>query len=213
MGVCMSKFKRAAAAAARQSWSLIEKVEIANAICADVRFSHAEARACVVMILYFHNTTSGELFPSRKQIMERACVTKEVVIAATRKLRRLGFITYEESTGGFSRRNTYHLKKRSEIPTLLTKKGQLSRPLGSEKLTHCGSEKLTHNYPENLSLEDSDGSPLPRKGEASPSQEGFQGMQVAELVKPSEAEREARIAELEKKLGRKIGDRRQTNDI
>jgi hypothetical protein len=38
-------------------------------------------------------------------------------------------------------------------------------------------------------------------------------MQVAELVKPSEAEREARIAELEKKLGRKIGDRRQTNDI
>jgi hypothetical protein len=209
----MSKFKRAATAVPRQSWSLVEKVEIANAICSDVRFTHGEARASVVMILYFHNTTSGELFPSRKQTMERACVNKEVVIAATRKMRRLGYITYDQSTGGFSRRNTYHLKKRSEIPTLLTNNGRKIRPQRSENPTHCESGNPTHNYPENLSREEGDASPSPRMGEASASQEGFQGVQVAALVKPSEAEREAQIADLEKRLGRRIGNRRQTNDI
>jgi hypothetical protein len=101
-------------------------VEIANAICADIRFSHAEARASVTMILYFHNTSSGELFPSRKQIMGRSCVKKDVVINATRKMRRLGYITYDQSTGGFSRRNSYHI---AELET------KLGRKIGNRRQT------------------------------------------------------------------------------
>ena len=39
----------------------------------------------MTVTLDFHNTSSGELFPSRKQIMERSFVKKDVVINATRK--------------------------------------------------------------------------------------------------------------------------------
>ncbi len=40
--------------------------------------------------------------------------------------------------------------------------------------------------------------------------EGLQGVHVAEPVRPSEAEREAQIAEIEKRIGRKFGDRRRS---
>ena len=200
----MSEFKEAKTAIKSKAWTLIEKVEIANAICSDLRFSHAEARAAVTMVLYFHNSTSGDLFPSRKQIMERSCVHKDTIIYATRKMRRLGYLTYEQSTGGFQKRNSYYLNKRSEIPTLLdTKNGRKNQLHGSIKSTPNGSEKSTPIYPENLSQEGS-GSPSPCDGKASPSQEGLQRGPVDEPVMPSEAEREAHVAAVEKRIGRKI---------
>jgi hypothetical protein len=150
-----------------QSWSIKEKLDLVNAICSDPRFSHGEVRAAVVMVLYFHNTTSGELFPSREQVSEQACVGKEVVIAATRKLRRLGFLDYADSDGGCQHRNTYILRKqRSENPTV---NGRNIRPQESENPTPKESENPTPNYPcKGTSYEKTPGAlPLPRKGEAS----------------------------------------------
>ena len=54
-----------------QSWTISEKLKVVNDLCADRRFTHGEARAAVTMVLYFHNTTSGELFPSRNQVREQ----------------------------------------------------------------------------------------------------------------------------------------------
>ena len=63
------------------------------------------------MVLYFHNTASGDLFPSRAQVSEQCGVTKPTVISATKKLKRFGYLHYEQSSGGRNERNTYHLKK------------------------------------------------------------------------------------------------------
>ena len=102
-----------------QSWSIKEKLDLVTVICADTRFSHGEVRAAVTMIIYFHNTQSGELFPSRAQVAEQACISKDVVINATRKMRRFGYLHYEQTCGGRNERNTYHLRKRSESSTVL----------------------------------------------------------------------------------------------
>ena len=94
-----------------QSWTIKEKLDLVNALCADRRFTHGEARAAVTMVLYFHNTANGHLFPSRSQVSEQCGVNRDVVISATRKMKRFGFLHYEQSSGGRNERNTYHLKK------------------------------------------------------------------------------------------------------
>jgi hypothetical protein len=115
-----TKWKKAQAKIPGQSWTVKEKLDVVNAILADERFSHAEARAAATMVLYYHNTTSGELFPSRQQVAEHCHVGKRIVINTTRKMRSLGYVHYEQTTGGRNERNTYYLKKRCEQSTLST---------------------------------------------------------------------------------------------
>ena len=126
-----------------QSWTIKEKLDVVNDLCADRRFSHGEARAAVTMVLYFHNTTTGELYPSRKQsagALRRE--QKEIVINATRKMKRFGYLHYEQTSGGHNERNTYHLLKRSEKVTLLKTERVENRELGwSEKRTRGGRNR------------------------------------------------------------------------
>jgi hypothetical protein len=96
-----------------QSWTIKEKLDVVNALCADRHFSHGEARAAVTMVLYFHNTASGDLFPSREQVSEQCGVSKHIVIGATRKMKCFGYLHYDQTSGGRNERNTYHLKKLS----------------------------------------------------------------------------------------------------
>jgi hypothetical protein len=200
------------------SWSLTEKVNVVNAICSDPRFSHGEVRAAVVMVLYFHNSHSGELYPSRPQVSEQACVSRDTVIAATRKMRRLGFLHYEDSDGGCNHRNTYYLRKLtvecsdgkpSSVPTPPVEPAD-ARP----------SSQPTRNYPrKGITREEiPEALPLPRKGEASASvekrEEASSGAQVVKLHnKPhppnegasstTEEERATNTAKLEE-LSRKL---------
>jgi hypothetical protein len=139
------------------SWTIKEKLDVVNAICSDRRFSHAEVRAAVVMVLYFHNTQSGELHPSRPEVSDRACVGKEIVINATKKMRRLDYMHYVESDGGCNHRNTYYLKKQTVGNSDPQRSEKTTPPVG--KNDPQGSEKTTRNYP----CKDITG-----KGEASP---------------------------------------------
>jgi hypothetical protein len=67
-----------------QGWNLTEKLDVLNAILSDKRFSYAERVAASTMIVHFHNTTSGDLFPSRKHVTERCGVKKGIAISALR---------------------------------------------------------------------------------------------------------------------------------
>jgi hypothetical protein len=147
------------------SWSIKEKMDLVTAICADKRFSHGEVRAAVAMIIYFHNTQSGALFPSRAQVAEQACVGKDVVINATRKMRRFDYLHYEQSHGGRNERNTYHLRKRSENPTVLKTETVVKSDTGGRKIRHARVVKSDSHIPLESTLRGK-ALPSPRKGEA-----------------------------------------------
>jgi hypothetical protein len=83
-----------------QSWTLKEKMDVANAILADHRLTYGEKCYLATMILYYHNTANGGLYPSRVQVTERCGVGRDVGIAATRKAKRHGYLDYEQSSGG-----------------------------------------------------------------------------------------------------------------
>jgi hypothetical protein len=181
-----------------QSWTIKEKLDLVNALCADRHFSHGEARAAVTMVLYFHNTANGHLFPSRAQVCEQCGVNKDVVIAATRKMQRLGYLHYEQSSGGRNERNTYHLKKLApkvvELhPETVGKSDSLNintvgkSDTGSPEIRHAGVGKSDTHIPfEDTTVirEEGEASPLPCNSRASAppeekrKEEGIQGERV-----------------------------------
>src|SRR5262245_13126267 len=163
-----NSWRKAKAKLPVQSWTLKEKLDVVTTLCADRRFSHAEARVGVTMILYFHNTQSGDLHPSRTQISEQACVTREVVINATKKMRRLGYLEYAESDGGCHHRNTYVLRKLTVGNSDSERSAEPTPTVG--KTDSYESEKPTPNYPCKLSG-NGETSPLPCDGRATVSPE------------------------------------------
>ena len=139
-----------------QSWSIKEKLDVVNALCADRRFSHGEARAAVTMVLYFHNTASGHLFPSREQVSEQCGVSKNIIISGTKKMERFGYLRYDKTSGGRNERNTYHLNKLTpkvvNLETVQKLNGienetvqNLNR--GGSETEHAGVQKLNTHIP------------------------------------------------------------------
>jgi len=176
-----------------QSWAIKEKLDVVNAILADKRFTYAEKVAAVTMTMYFHNTASGDLHPSRQQVTERCGVTKHITISATKKMKRFGYLDYEQTSGGRNERNTYHLKK--TVPQTV----QNLHPLAEETVQnlHSPSAENARAAVQNLHSqiplrsttrrEEVETSPSPRS-EASVSQEkkinGLQG-KLVEIHSPS----------------------------
>src|SRR5262245_61842223 len=140
-----NSWRKAKAKIPGQSWTLKEKMDLVTTLCADNRLSHAEARVGVTMILYFHNTQTGDLHPSRAQISDQACVTREVATNATKKMRRLGYLEYDESDGGCHHRNTYVLKKLT-VGNSDTELSKIPTPTVQKTDTYV-SKKPTPNYP------------------------------------------------------------------
>jgi hypothetical protein len=64
-------------------WTLPEKVEITNALARDPRLSEGQFRVAYVLILYFHNTLTGECFPRYPQLAEAAHVSETTARRAT----------------------------------------------------------------------------------------------------------------------------------
>ncbi len=165
-----------------QSWTIKEKLEVAIAILADRRFTYGEKVAALAMVLYYHNTTNGALHPSREHVTELFGVTRDVQIQATKKMKRFGYLHYEETSGGRNERNTYYLRKLSTIPTVSKPETVEKVDTGCREVRHAGVEKVDTQIPlEDTTGRKEDGSalPLPRKGEASASPEekeerGFQ---------------------------------------
>jgi hypothetical protein len=124
-----------------QSWTLQEKFDVVITILSDARFTYAEKVVAGIMITYFHNTTSGDLFPSRQQVVQRCGAKKDIVISATRKMECFGYLNVDKSNGGRCRRNTYHLKKRSEKVTVLETETVQKKDWGSPQNGLAGVQK------------------------------------------------------------------------
>jgi hypothetical protein len=54
-----------------KSWTFEEKIALGVAMCLDRRLTHADCRVAIAMLFYFHNSTSGALYPSRRQVTQR----------------------------------------------------------------------------------------------------------------------------------------------
>src|SRR5262245_51657218 len=59
-----------------QGWTIKEKLEVAIALLTDRRFTYAERIVALTKVLCFHNTTTGDLYPSRSQLMELCRVSR-----------------------------------------------------------------------------------------------------------------------------------------
>ena len=139
-----------------QSWSIKEKLDWVVAVLTDHRLTYATRVIGATMAVYFHNTQSGALHPSREQISEKTGAGRKKSLLATQSLRRFGYLTYDDSDGGCNHRNTYHLLKQSPKVEALTgskKTYQLSPGLtnGIQKTTRVSPED-SRKYPLNLPL-------------------------------------------------------------
>src|SRR5262245_54297789 len=91
------------------SLSLANKIELAVSLCRDERLSDAQFRVAIAMLLYFHNTKTGACYPSYSQLASAACTTKRTAQRTTERLKEMGVIDFERSSGGRKRRNRYML--------------------------------------------------------------------------------------------------------
>ena len=130
------------------------------------------------MAVYFHNTQSGALHPSREQISEKTGAGRKKSLLATQSLRRFGYLTYDDFDGGCNHRNTYHLLKQSpKVEALTGSKNTYSTQFGGltnrVQKTYVGeSARLTQLPFEFTSCEETpSASPLPCEGKASASVE------------------------------------------
>ena len=135
-----------------QSWSIKEKLDWVVAVLTDHRLTYATRVIGATMAVYFHNTQSGALHPSREQISEKTGAGRKKSLLATQSLRRFGYLTYDDSDGGCNHRNTYHLLKQSPKVEALTgsKKTRSTKsrtsPTKSKKLTRVSPED-SRKYP------------------------------------------------------------------
>jgi hypothetical protein len=141
--------------ASERKWQLKEKLGLIDKISCDKRFTYAERVVAIAMVCHFHNSTNGRLFPSRAQICERTGTTKDVAIAATRKMKRFGYLDYKQSNGGCNQRNSYNLEKPvdnlAETVEKIDPNGRKNRPLTVEKI----DPQISGEYiPSNISSND-----------------------------------------------------------
>jgi hypothetical protein len=162
-------------------------------------------------VAYFHNTTNGDLYPSRQQIHDFCGVRKETIIATTRKMQRFGYLTFRQSNGGRNEKNTYYLRKNghqkgtvSETETV-TKMGLPQSQKGDPRQSQKGDTQISIE-----SILRGEASPSPCNGKASASQEKKMASieeQVSESVTELQAPTERPISEEERKQNVKKLDR------
>jgi hypothetical protein len=162
-----------------QSWSIKEKLDWLVAMLTDHRLTYATRVIGATMALYFHNTQSGALHPSREQISEKTGAGRKKSMLATQSLRRFRYLTYDDSDGGCNHRNTYQLLKQSPKVEPLNRVGKDSvnrvekDSLTGSKKTHAGESKRLTQLPfeDTTYNETPESSPLPCDGKASASVE------------------------------------------
>jgi hypothetical protein len=94
------------------------KVDLICRLASDGKLSHAQFRVATVLLLHFHNTATGECYPSYRQLAAKAQVTKKAAIVATQVLKDMGIIYFAKNNGGRCCRNTYIVKRVSPVPPL-----------------------------------------------------------------------------------------------
>ena len=77
---------------------LVDKVELAVQLCNDGRLSGDQFRVALALLFRFHNTTTGDCFPSFNQLAEVSCVSRRTVVRAVQALEAMGIFTSREAT-------------------------------------------------------------------------------------------------------------------
>jgi hypothetical protein len=168
MGAAMSTFE----AKTRAVWSFEEKLQLATAMCLDQKLAHAELRIALVMLLHFHNSASGALFPSRRQIGEATGCSKRTVERTTKKLRKLSYIDFNAVTGGRGRHNSYTFKRATPEHPFSDKGRHQSTTTGDRGAPHGGDTRAPRTNPLNIPKKESEASTSTLNGSsASPESE------------------------------------------
>jgi hypothetical protein len=109
------------------------KVDLITNLAADKRLTDAQFRAAVALILKFHNSTNGACYPSLRQWADASTLGRSTVSEAASRLRDLGVIAFDASSGGRNRRNSYTVnvrpaeQKRSPSRTALNTRYKYNR--------------------------------------------------------------------------------------
>jgi hypothetical protein len=94
--------------------------------------SDGEFRVAVALILYFHNTLSGECFPSIRQLAEASNTSHGTASRAVHRLKAIGVLSLIQSNGGRCQRNTYTL---GNLPPVEGIEGGNLPPVGQKPST------------------------------------------------------------------------------
>jgi hypothetical protein len=90
---------------------LAGKVAVASAMCRDERLSNGQCRVGIALLFTFHNTVTGECYPSFRQLAEKSRTSQGTVLRAINALEDAGYLDVERSDGGCNERNSYTIKR------------------------------------------------------------------------------------------------------
>lgn len=130
-------------------YSLQEKLQLVTSLAPVL--SGDQFKVAHVLILHFHNTLTGQCFPSYLQLAAKAGRSKWCAMRATHRLRDLGVIAFAESNGGRNRRNTYRLLKCSASAPFNSEKGLHQRTPTVAPAHQCGSTSAPAYIHKNIS--------------------------------------------------------------
>ena len=139
-----------------QSWSIKEKLDWVVAVRTDHRLTYATRVIGATMAVYFHNTQSGALYPSREQISEKTGAGARSLCSQRKASGRFGYPTYDDS--GRRLQSSQHLPLAQAVAQGRGANGVGKLPQPSPGLTNQ-FKRLTwvspedpRNYPLNLPL-------------------------------------------------------------
>src|SRR4051812_49544142 len=96
-------------------WSLPAKAALVVSLCGDALLSDAQFRVAITLILGFHNTKTGDCYPSYRQLAKASNTSESTAKRATERLRTMGVLAFEKNNGGRNKRNHYSLKERVSL--------------------------------------------------------------------------------------------------
>jgi hypothetical protein len=186
-GAAMSKIK--------QAWTATEKLAQIDKYLSDERMSEAQRLGAIALLVHFHNTMTGECFPSLDQWAKSFGVWKSTAVRTAAKMEQLGYMTADHSDGGRNKRTSYHIKKTVAPVDRLGEEtvapvDRACRTSGPARVAPADPQVSRELNPEN------EASPATRKRvEASPKRNSNQGTGEENIVQKAEAERERHVQE------------------
>lgn len=124
-------------------YGLPGKVQTVIELCKDTALSDAQFRVAFALVLKFHNTKTGECFPSYGQLASASGKSESTTRRTTEKLKAIGVIEFERSNGGRNHRNSYVLKRVSGADPLPDETVAPADPLETEMVSPAVPNPVT----------------------------------------------------------------------
>jgi DNA-binding transcriptional regulator YhcF (GntR family) len=85
----------------------VDKVKLLTALCS--KMTGDQFKVAHVLLTYFHNSKTGECYPSYRQLAEISGTSPATAVAAIKALKVLGVVEFDPSNGGRNQRNSYSI--------------------------------------------------------------------------------------------------------